>query len=72
MPTAKHQLKSLWHNGVYVPRYDYKGLSIKVDGHRIKLSPRTEQMAIAFAKKLQSKSPPDKVFYKNFMQDFLQ
>lgn len=72
MPTAKHQLKSLWHNGVYVPRYDYKGLSIKVNGHRIKLSPKTEQMAIAFAKKLQSKSPPDKVFYKNFMQDFLQ
>lgn len=72
MHTAKHNLKSLWHNGVYVPPYDYKGLSIKVNGQRIKLSLKTEQMALAFAKKLQSKLPPDKVFYRNFMQDFLQ
>lgn len=29
-------------------------------------------MAVAFIKKVQSASPPDKVFYKNFIQDFLQ
>ncbi|MBC7130637.1 hypothetical protein H5T51_05400, partial [Candidatus Bathyarchaeota archaeon] len=72
MPTAKHKLKSLWHNGVYVPPHDYKGLSIKINGQRVKLGPKTEQMALAFARKLQSASPPDKVFYRNFMQDFLQ
>ncbi|MCS7095895.1 MAG: DNA topoisomerase I [Nitrososphaerota archaeon] len=65
-------MKSLWHNGVYVPQYDYKGLSIKIRGKTIKLSQKTEQMAVAFIKKVQSSSPPDKVFYKNFMQDFLQ
>lgn len=62
----------MWHNGVYVPQYDYKGLSIKIMGKPVKLSQKTEQMAIAFIKKVQSASPPDKVFYKNFMQDFLQ
>lgn len=72
MPTAKHKLKSLWHSGVYVPPYDYKGLSIKINGQRVKLSPKTEQMAIAFARRLNSASPPDKVFYRNFMQDFLR
>ncbi len=29
-------------------------------------------MAIALIKKVQSASPPDKLFYKNFIQDFLQ
>jgi DNA topoisomerase-1 len=70
--TARHELKSLWHNGVYVPSYDYKGLSIKINGKTVKLGQKTEQMAVAFIKKVQSASPPDKVFYKNFMQDFLQ
>ncbi|MEM2092997.1 MAG: DNA topoisomerase I [Candidatus Bathyarchaeia archaeon] len=70
--TAKHELKSLWHNGVYVPQYDYKGLSIKIRGTPLRLSQKTEHMAVAFIKKLQSASPPDKVFCKNFMQDFLQ
>lgn len=65
-------MKTLWHNGVYVPQYEYKGLSIKIKEEPIKLSPKTEQMAVAFIKKVQSASPPDKVFYKNFMQDFLQ
>ena len=65
-------MKTLWHNGVYVPQYDYKGLSIKIKEKTIKLSPKTEQMALAFIKKMHSASPPDKVFYKNFIQDFLQ
>ncbi|MEM2104501.1 MAG: DNA topoisomerase I [Candidatus Bathyarchaeia archaeon] len=70
--TVRHELKSLWHNGVYVPSYDYRGLSVKINGKQVKLSPKTEQMAVAFVKKLQSASPPDKVFYINFIQDFLQ
>jgi DNA topoisomerase-1 len=69
----KHVLKSLAHNGIYVSQYDCKGFSIKIQGHTIKLTPKTEQMAIAWIKKTQSTvSPPDKVFRRNFMQEFLE
>jgi DNA topoisomerase-1 len=69
----KHFLKSLKHNGIYVPPYDYKGFSIKIQGRTIKLTPKSEQMAIAWIKKTQSTvSPPDKVFQENFMREFLE
>ena len=68
----KYLLKSLRHNGVYVPRYDHKGFTVNIQGLRIKLTPKSEQMAIAWVRKIQSLlSPPDKVFLKNFMQDFV-
>jgi DNA topoisomerase-1 len=66
-------MKSLQHNGIYVPPYDHKSLSIKVDDQSLKLTPHTEQMAIAWVrKKLSVTSPPDKVFYRNFIEDFLE
>ncbi len=69
----KYRMKSLQHKGIYVPPYDYKNLSIKVDGQPFKLTCHTEQMAIAWArKKLSVTSPPDKVFYRNFIEDFLK
>jgi DNA topoisomerase-1 len=69
----KHEMKSLRHNGVYVPPYDYKGFTIKIRGATVKLSPKTEQMAIAWIRKTMSlTTPPDKVFMKNFMQEFLE
>jgi DNA topoisomerase-1 len=69
----KYKLKSLRHDGIYVPPYEYKGFTIKIRGHPIKLSPKTEQMATALAKKEQSiTTPPDTIFYKNFLQDFLE
>jgi DNA topoisomerase-1 len=69
---VKHTINSLKHNGVYVPPYDYKGFSIKIQERTTKLTPKTEQMAIAWIKKTQSAlSPPDKVFMKNFMREFL-
>jgi DNA topoisomerase-1 len=68
----KHSLKSLQHNGIYVAPYDYKGFTIKIKGYDIKLKSKSEQMAIALVKKEQSAAPPDKVFYKNFFQDFLE
>jgi len=69
----KHVLKSLKHNGVYVPPYDYKGFSVKIQGHTMKLTPKSEQMAIAWIRKRQSAlSPPDKIFMKNFMREFLE
>jgi DNA topoisomerase-1 len=69
----KHILKSLSHNGIYVPPYYYKGLSVKIQGRTIKLTPKSEQMAIAWIKKTQSiLSPPDKIFQKSFMKELLE
>jgi DNA topoisomerase-1 len=69
----KHEMKSLKHNGIYVPPYDYKGFSVKIQGQNVKLSGKSEQMAIAWIRKTMSlTTPPDKVFMKNFMQEFLE
>jgi len=69
----KYCMKSLRHNGIYVPPYEHQGLSVKVHGQSFMLGPRTEQMAIAWArKKLSITSPPDKLFYRNFIQDFFE
>jgi DNA topoisomerase-1 len=62
-------MKQLAHNGVFIPPYEHKGLSITVNGRKIKLSPEQEEMAVAFVKQ-----PPerleDKVFVKNFIKYF--
>jgi len=69
----KQVMKSLKHNGIYVPSYDYKGFSIKIQGHPVKLTSKSEQIAIAWIRKKQSVlSPPDEVFERNFMQEFLE
>ena len=69
----KHVMKSLQHNGIFVPIYDYKGFSIKIDGQTVKLTPKSEQMAVAWIRKtLSTASPPDNVFKKNFMREFLE
>jgi DNA topoisomerase-1 len=69
----KQVMKSLKHNGIYVPEYDFKGFSVKIQGQTIPLKTKSEQMAIAWIRKRQSAvSPPDKVFMKNFMREFLE
>jgi len=69
----KYEIKCLRHNGIYVPPYDFKGLSVRIHGTAIKLSPATEQMAIAWVRKEQSlTSPPDKIFKEAFMRIFLE
>jgi len=69
----KYCMKSLKHNGIYVPPYEFQKLSVKVHGQHSPLSPKTEQMALAWArKKLSITSPPDKLFYRNFVQGFLE
>lgn len=69
----KQVMKSLKHNGIYVLSYNHKGFSIKIEGRKIKLSPKSEQMAIAWIRKKQSTlSPPDEVFEKNFIKEFLE
>jgi DNA topoisomerase-1 len=68
----KYSMKSLAHNGIYVPQFDYKGFSVKMQGQPIKLSKKTEQMAVFWIRKRQSlTSPPDRKFYENFIKDFL-
>ena len=69
----KHVLKSLKHNGIFVPRYESKKFKIKIQGQNVPLTPKSEQMAVAWIRKRQSAaSPPDKVFMKNFMREFLE
>ena len=71
--TRKHVMKSLKHGGIYVPKYEAKGFSINIKGTAVKLTPKSEQMAVAWIRKRQSAaSPPDKVFMRNFMREFLE
>jgi len=66
-------MQSLLHNGIYVPQYEAKGFSVKIRGATVKLTPKSEQMTVAWIRKRQSDaSPPDKVFMKNFMREFLE
>jgi DNA topoisomerase-1 len=65
-------MKSLKHNGIFVPLYDYKGFNVKIQGQNVKLTPKSEQMAMAWIRKATSiTSPPDPLFKKNFMKEFL-
>src|SRR4030066_778238 len=69
----KHVLKSLKHNGIFAPQYELKGFKVKIQGQTISLTVKSEQMALAWIRKRQSVlSPPDKVFMKNFMREFLE
>ena len=69
----KHVLKTLKHNGIFIPEYEAKGFSVKIRGNTIDLTPKSEQMAVAWIRKRQSAaSPPDKVFMSNFMREFLE
>src|SRR4030043_2159910 len=69
----KHVLKSLKHKGIFVPQYETKKFKLTIRGETVTLSPKSEQMAVAWIKKRQSTlSPPDKVFLKNFMREFLE
>jgi DNA topoisomerase-1 len=69
----KHVLKSLKHNGIFVPQYVLKGFKVKIQGQAVPLTVKSEQMAVAWIRKRQSAlSPPDKVFMKNFMREFLE
>jgi DNA topoisomerase I len=69
----KHVMKSLKHNGIFVPPYDYKGFSITIQGKNVKLTEKTEPMAVAWERRNLSTTiaPPDTVFRRNFMKEFL-
>jgi len=63
-------MKQLIHNGVLIPKYEWKGLCISVKGKRIHLTPKQEEMAIAWVKKMGTEYVNDKVFVRNFFEDF--
>lgn len=70
----RHVMKSLKHNGIFVPPYDYKGFTINIEDQTIKLTPKSEQMAVAWIRRTLSTTipPPDSVFKKNFMKEFFE
>jgi len=71
--SKKHTMRSLKHSGIYVPQYEPKGFTIRIRETWIKLTPKSEQMAVAWIRKRQSAtSPPDRVFMRNFMREFLK
>ncbi|UCE15823.1 MAG: DNA topoisomerase I [Candidatus Bathyarchaeota archaeon] len=64
-------MEKLHQNGVLVPpRYEGKGLTIKVNGEKITLTPEQEEMAFAWAKKVGTPYVEDSVFAENFHRDF--
>jgi len=67
-------MKSLKHNGIYVPPYDLKGFNIKIQCQKITLTEKSEPMAVAWVRRTLSTTiaPPDLVFTKNFMREFLE
>ena len=66
-------LTQLVHNGVVIPNPPpYRGLVIYVRGEPLQLTPKQEEMALAWAKKQGTAYVDDPVFVRNFMGDFSQ
>lgn len=64
---------TLSHNGVAIPdTYQTDGLSIRVRGKQVALTPLAEEMAYHLAKKKETPYVRDAVFVSNFMHDFEQ
>ena len=63
-------MKQLIHNGILVPKYEQKGFYIFVKGKKINLTPKQEEMAVAWVKKLGTPYVEDQVFVRNFFKDF--
>ena len=64
-------MKQLIHNGVMIPpRYEAKGLSVKIRGEEHRLTPDQEERAVAWAKKIGTPYVEDPVFAENFHEDF--
>ena len=65
--------KTLYHNGVHFPPpYEPLGMSVKVTGKPVALSPLAEEMAYLFAKKKDTPYVQDQVFTSKFTDDFVK
>lgn len=64
-------LTQLIHNGVVVPQPPPPlGLVLTIQGRSVSLSPKQEEMALAWAKKQGTPYAADRTFVRNFMADF--
>ncbi|NHJ49508.1 MAG: DNA topoisomerase I [Asgard group archaeon] len=64
------EITELIHNGVKFIDTPFHELSIEIDGKPHKLTPKQEQMAIAWVRKLSTVYVEDEIFCKNFFEDF--
>jgi DNA topoisomerase-1 len=64
-------MEQLIHNGVMVPpRYQSRGLTVKIKGQTIHLNDEQEERAMAWAKKIGTPYVEDPKFAANFHKDF--
>jgi DNA topoisomerase-1 len=71
MTINETKLKQLIHNGIVIPDSpEYQKLTIKVNGKTIQLTPKQEEMALAWCKKIGTPYVEDSVFIRNFLKDF--
>jgi DNA topoisomerase-1 len=64
-------LTQLVHHGVLVPEAPpYRGLTLTIRGRAARLTPKQEEMALAWAKKQGTPHVEDRTFARNFLGDF--
>lgn len=63
--------KTLQHNGIlFPPAYEAHGIKIKIKGESVEINLNQEEMVYQWAKKKDTPYAQDKVFQKNFTDDF--
>ena len=63
--------KTLQHNGIlFPPAYEKQGIELKIKGEMISLNLDQEEMVYQWAKKKDTPYAQDKIFQKNFTDDF--
>jgi DNA topoisomerase-1 len=66
-------LEQLIHNGVVIPEPPPPtGMVLEINGEPVALTPKQEEMALAWAKKQGTPYVEDRTFIRNFLQDFGQ
>ncbi|MFB0551593.1 MAG: hypothetical protein ACETVV_03445 [Nitrososphaeria archaeon] len=64
-------MKQLIHRGVMIPpNYEPHGFHIRIAGNELPLTPKQEEMAVAWVKKLGTDYVKDQRFVSNFFKDF--
>ncbi len=65
--------KTLQHNGIaFPPPFESKVITIKIKGEKVPLNLEQEEMIYQWAKKKDTPYVQDKVFCKNFLDDFVK
>ena len=65
--------KTLQHNGIaFPPFFESKGITIKIKGEKVPWNLEQEEMVYQWAKKKDTPYVQDKVFCKNFLEDFVK